>query len=85
MLRFVLRVLGPLATLLGGLGALMTVIGMLDPVSVQLSNDADPFGEPPTLVASLGHLALWSAILAFGLWLLLRPRGKRHDTDRAAP
>jgi hypothetical protein len=48
-------------------GSIFTILGIIDPAGTQLSNDADPFGAPPTLLNSIlvlpclpGHLMRWS-------------------------
>ena len=54
------------SALLGTLVVTMGVIAILDPRGVQMANDADPFGTPPSAWFS-------AALILGGLVLLLRP------------
>jgi hypothetical protein len=45
------------------------VMSMIDPVGTQMANDADPFGEPPTLTESLWRMAAGLAAVILGGWL----------------
>lgn len=55
-----------------GLGLGMVVvnaIGMMDPIGAQLSNDADPFGTPPSTDEVVLKIAIGVVIFAIGFWL----------------
>ena len=72
-----------LAMALGGLisgfaflGCFFSALALIDPRGAQLTNDADPFGIPPTACELWLELALWLALLCVGLWLLLRRRSR---------
>lgn len=69
--------LGILLSALGFLGCLVSAHALLDPREVQLSNDADPFGAPPTAGETWLHLAVWFAVLCLGLWLFFRRRSRQ--------
>ncbi|MGO1068591.1 hypothetical protein [Lysobacter sp. CA199] len=74
--------IGVLICLVALMVAAFAMLALLDPAGAQLANDADPFGTPPSTAALLGRLAVSLAVMAGGIWLLLRPRGGRARRDR---
>ena len=45
---------------------------MIDPVGTKLSDDGDPFGEPPGLSESAGITAVFVMITGLGCWMMFR-------------
>lgn len=80
--------LGILMILFGLAGTIGGVVAILDPVGTQMSNDADPFGTPPSLQSSLALTAAEAAVgLAGGalvVWMLGGRRRKSRDSAQAA-
>ncbi len=73
-MRLVGKVIGYLISALG-LGILIfSLLGLLDPQGVQMANDSDPFGVPPSTTQLLLHVAVGIAMLAAGAWLVVRNR-----------
>ena len=71
-----LKGLGALLSMFAFLGCLFSIFALIDPREAQLSNDADPFGPPPTIGESSLHLLVWLVILCTGLWLFFRRRSR---------
>ena len=63
--------LGSIFILLSGLGLFFGIIAMIDPVGTKLSDDADPFGVPPTLGESLTVTIIYFSLFAVGFLLLV--------------
>lgn len=74
-MRLLTKVAGTVLLLLGILGSAVALIGIADPVAAKMADDADPFGTPATLAESLSVLALYLAVAATGIYLLVRRRG----------
>ncbi len=64
-----LKGLGALLSMFAFPGCLFSIHALIDPLEAQLSNDADPFGAPPTTGESSLQLIVWLVILCTGLWL----------------
>ena len=75
-MRFLLKILGALLSVFGLLGCLVSIHTFVDPYEAQLSNDADPFGTPPTAGETWLHIAVWLAVLVIGLWLFFRRQAR---------
>lgn len=67
---------GVILLALGLGGSLVAVLGIIDPVGTQLSDDADPFGAPPTLLNAILVCLTYLGIGLAGLFLLWRSRRK---------
>ena len=53
-----------------GLFTMVTGVGwVIDPQGFQMSNDADPFGKPPTFFESLWLIATGAMSFVLGGWL----------------
>ena len=81
--------LGILMILLGLTGTIFGVIAVLDPAGTQLSNDADPFGTPPSWQSSVALTAAYAVVgLAGGalvVWTLGGRRWKRQNSAETVP
>ena len=77
--RVVLIGAGLVMFLLGLFGVFFGVLAIFDPAGAQMSNDADPFGEPPTLVRSIALTGFYLALAIIGGWLF--NRGQRASSD----
>jgi hypothetical protein len=64
------RAAGFLLLTVAPVGALVQVIGLLDPVGSKLSDDGDPFGTPPPASGSIIALVVCAALVVLGLWLV---------------
>lgn len=71
-----LKGLGALLSMFAFPGCLVSIHALIDPHEAQLSNDADPFGAPPTIGESSLQLIVWLVILCTGLWLFFRRRSR---------
>ena len=59
--------------LLGGLvGTAVSLLAVLDPVRTKMSDDADPFGTPPSLLISLSILLVYLGVSGLGAFLVWR-------------
>ncbi len=62
--------------LLGGIvGTAVSLLAVLDPVGTKMSDDADPFGTPPSFFSSLSILLVYlgvSGVGAFVVWRSVR-------------
>lgn len=68
----ILRIIGGLFFMLvGAVGVLIGIIGIIDPVGSKMSDDADPFGVPPTFAESLTLTLLFILIFSLGILLLI--------------
>ncbi len=83
---FVLRLLLSLVSLslvMVAVGAFAVyAFGILDPKSLQMANDGDPFGTPPSLVSSAVGCLISLSVLVGGAWatsLLLTSRHVRSS------
>lgn len=65
---------GWLALMLGACAVLVFGFALIDPAGMQASNDADPFGTPPSTLSTLGGLAIAVAVKACGAWLVATSR-----------
>jgi hypothetical protein len=63
---------GVILLALGLGGSVVAILGMIDPAGAKLSDDADPFGAPPTLLNSILVCLTYLGIGFAGLYLLWR-------------
>ncbi len=56
-----------LCLVLGAIGALISLWSFLDPVGMQMANDADPFGTPPPREQSAFAFLFCLAAMLFGV------------------
>lgn len=63
--------LGLVLILFGGLGSVVGIIGIIDPVGTQMSDDSNPFGTPHTFVQSLSETLIFILIFSLGVLLVL--------------
>ena len=75
-MRLLAKILGALLSVCAMLGVLASVHALVDPVEAQLSNDANPFGTPPSVGESWSLVAVWLLALGIGLWLFFRRRAR---------
>lgn len=61
-------------------GMIFAVHGIIDPAGAKLSDDANPFGAPPSLFDSLLVLAAYLGVCAAGAFLLWGSFRKRRPT-----
>jgi tryptophan-rich sensory protein len=54
------------------------ILALADPVGVQMSNDADPFGTPPGWRVHAVWFGVIAALSAAGGWLIFGGRPKRN-------
>ena len=71
--RSIKFMVGSLLLLLGAVGVLSSLHAIADPKEAQQSNDADPFGVPPSFLHSITFLGVYSVVAAAG-WLIVRRR-----------
>jgi hypothetical protein len=71
-MRVFKAIAGCILFVIGVFAALVTIHAILDPVGAKMSDDADPFGTPPSRVSSLFMLLLWLVVSGIGTWLLHR-------------
>jgi len=57
-MKLLTKVVGVILSVVSIVGALVSFLALIDPREAQLSNDADPFGAPPTTAQSLLHLTI---------------------------
>lgn len=62
---------GLIVMLFGGLGILLGIIAIIDPVGTKMSDDADPFGVPPTFIESLNLTVIFILIFLGGVGLVV--------------
>ncbi len=60
------------------------VLGLLDPQSAQLANDADPFGEPPSAGSFVAEIAIGVLFILWPVPILLR-RGRGGESSSKGP
>ncbi len=70
---------GWLALMLGACAVLVFGFALIDPAGMQASNDADPFGTPPSTLSTLAGLAVAVAMKACGAWLVATSRTDAPD------
>ena len=75
--RTLLATLGVVLVAFGFVAVLVSIFSIADPVGAQLSNDADPFGEPPSRLSSALLAVVYAAVTVFGGWLFKRARKAR--------
>ena len=63
---------GVILLALGLVGNIVAILGVIDPAGAKLSDDADPFGSPPTLLNSILVCFTYLGIGFAGLFLLGR-------------
>ncbi|MEL1264204.1 hypothetical protein [Pseudoxanthomonas putridarboris] len=73
-MRYAEKVIGYLISALGLGIVIFGLLGLLDPLGAQITNDSDPFGVPPSATQLLLHVALGIAVLVAGIWLAVRNR-----------
>lgn len=71
-IKIVFGVLGAGLAVMGTLGVPFGVMGMIDPVGMQMSNDADPFAAPPTFESSAWLTGASFGAFLLGTWICLR-------------
>jgi hypothetical protein len=62
-------------------GSLVAVLGVIDPAGTKLSDDADPFGAPLTLLNAILVFLTYMGIGFAGLYLLRRALRKPGASD----
>jgi|CXWL01.1.fsa_nt_gi hypothetical protein len=82
-MKFLGRLIGAMLMGLAVVGVLFCVLAMIDPRGSKMSDDGDPFGEPPSLAesASMGGCYLLLGICGLILFRLSRvriPAGKSN-------
>ncbi len=81
MMRALRLTVGWLALMLGACAVLAFGFALIDPAGMQASNDADPFGTPPSTGATLAGLAMSVAVKACGAWLVATSRARASNAD----
>ena len=64
-----------LAAMLIAVGVLLfavSILAIFDPVGAKAADDADPFGEPPSRLSSIGMALGSAALVAAGIWVIVR-------------
>lgn len=79
MKRALRLTIGWLALMLGACAVLVFGFALIDPAGTQATNDADPFGTPPSTLSTLGGLAVAVAVKACGAWLVATSRADAPD------
>ncbi|WP_144436338.1 hypothetical protein [Lysobacter antibioticus] len=67
--QMLMRASAMVLSLLGGLGAMISVLTLIDPIGAQMADDAHPFAMPPGPGASWLHFAVSLALSGLGLFL----------------
>lgn len=77
-----LLLIGGILLCLGGLaGVGMGVIAILDPIGTKMADDADPFGAPPSALASIFITISFALVVAVGfgmIWFADRTSSKNR-------
>ncbi|NZA25760.1 hypothetical protein H0E84_05135 [Luteimonas sp. SJ-92] len=71
-MRFVGKAIGYLVSALGLGIVIFGLLAVADPQGAQLANDSNPFGATPSTAQLLLHVATGVALLALGIWLVVR-------------
>lgn len=69
MKRALLVVFGVCLSMAGIVGALLSVVALADPAGMQMAEDANAFGPPPTKMTSALMLVGFLTIASAGVWL----------------
>ncbi len=64
--------------LFGGVGAMLSLVAVVDPTGTQMADDLDPFGKPQPLVWSVAILVMFVALISLGAWLVHRSRHRAY-------
>lgn len=59
-------------SLVGFVGALISVLAIIDPIASKMADDSDPFGPPATTASSALMLVLYLIVAGLGAWLTWR-------------
>jgi hypothetical protein len=75
---------GSALIVLSVLGVVVSIHALIDPAGVQASDDANPFGAPPSVLHSSGRLLAFLFAGAVGVYLLWIFCRQRRPTQRVA-
>ena len=73
------RTVGVLLLAIGGIAAVIYVLGLIDPVGTKMSDDGDPFGTPTSWQHGAIGLVVSLAVASIGGWLTYFGRPTRPN------